>query len=171
MTDDEFLRAFETCALARADWTHRAHVRMAWLRLTRLPFDEALLRIREGIRKLNTEVLKSAGYHETVTVAFTRIIHERIGSEGAAIPFETFASRHADLLDRECKVLLKYYSRELIHSPRAKESFVEPDVSPLPQPREMVSSRGTMGGGRVPTHCPEHAEPRGQEMVSSNTPH
>ena len=31
MTDDEFLVAFEAAAIARKDWTHEAHVRMAWL--------------------------------------------------------------------------------------------------------------------------------------------
>jgi hypothetical protein len=29
MTDDELVDAFERCTLPRADWTHRAHVRVA----------------------------------------------------------------------------------------------------------------------------------------------
>ena len=33
MTDDEFLAAFEAAAIPRKDWTHEAHVRMAWLYL------------------------------------------------------------------------------------------------------------------------------------------
>jgi hypothetical protein len=35
MTDSEFLTAFEACRLRRQDWTHAAHVRLAWLYLTR----------------------------------------------------------------------------------------------------------------------------------------
>ena len=55
MTDDEFLDAFESCKLARQDWTHEAHVRMAWLYLTRVGFDADVFdRVRCGIKKLNT---------------------------------------------------------------------------------------------------------------------
>ena len=31
MSDDAFLAAFERCHIARKDWTHEAHVRVAWL--------------------------------------------------------------------------------------------------------------------------------------------
>jgi hypothetical protein len=51
--DDEFLAAFEAAAIPRPEWTHAAHVRMAWLDLTRLPPGEALERVRGGIRRLN----------------------------------------------------------------------------------------------------------------------
>ena len=34
MTDKEFLAAFENCSLTRENWTHAAHVRMAWLYLS-----------------------------------------------------------------------------------------------------------------------------------------
>ena len=62
MTDDEFLLAFQTCAFTRPEWTHEAHVRMAWLYLTRFPFAEVLDRIRCGIRKLNAKIGQPAGH-------------------------------------------------------------------------------------------------------------
>ena len=78
MTDDEFLRAFQECTFTRSEWTHEAHVRMAWLYLTRLPFVEALDRVRCGIRKLNAKIGTPDGYHETITVAFVRVIANRV---------------------------------------------------------------------------------------------
>jgi hypothetical protein len=77
MTDDEFLAAFEARTLPKAQWTHAAHVRMAWLYLTRLHFAAALDRVRDGIRCYNAAV-GSDGYHETITVAFTLLIHARL---------------------------------------------------------------------------------------------
>ena len=53
MTDDEFLLAFETCSLPREAWTHRAHVRMAWLYLGRHPAADARRLASEGIRRYN----------------------------------------------------------------------------------------------------------------------
>lgn len=31
MTDEELLAAFENCSLPHSEWTHRAHVRVAYL--------------------------------------------------------------------------------------------------------------------------------------------
>jgi len=128
MTDDEFLAAFEACTLPRPEWTHEAHVRMAWLYFTRLPAAAAADRIRVGIRRYNASV-GSDGYHETITVAFARVIAARVrGGES----FTDFRDREPDLFDRKSSALLRYYSDTLLHSPAAKLEFVEPDREPLP---------------------------------------
>jgi hypothetical protein len=89
MTDDDFLAAFEARTIPKAEWTHAAHVRMAWLFLKRLPFAAALDRIREGIRRYNAAV-GSDGYHETIMVAFTLLIRARVTNAGIADSFPSF---------------------------------------------------------------------------------
>lgn len=134
LDDDLFLRFFEDCSLPFETWTHRAHVRVAWLFLTRFPVDVAIERVRSGIQAYNAahnvpEAL-DRGYHETITVAFMRLIHARLNEAATATSFDTFCSAHPDLLDK--RVLLQFYSRERIMSAEAKRTFVEPDGSPLP---------------------------------------
>jgi hypothetical protein len=148
MGDDEFLRAFEACTFTRPEWTHEAHVRMAWLYLSRFPFVEALDRIRCGIRKLNAKIGQPDithraparpfyrgsngdpnGYHETITIAFARIIAGRL------MPAESYAEfrkRNPDLLDRKLPALMRHYSPALLRSPEARRAFVEPDIESLP---------------------------------------
>ena len=46
VTDEELLSAFEGLTLPLAQWTHRAHVRVAFTYLRRHPFEEALGRMR-----------------------------------------------------------------------------------------------------------------------------
>jgi len=53
MTEDELLRRFEDLTLPLAQWTHRAHVQVAYAYLSAHPFDEALDRMRRGIRAYN----------------------------------------------------------------------------------------------------------------------
>ena len=53
VTDDEFLSAFETHTLPFAEWTHRAHVKVAFLYLRDLPLDAALDKVPPGIRAYN----------------------------------------------------------------------------------------------------------------------
>lgn len=127
MTDGEFLAAFEACTLPRPAWTHEAHVRMAWLYLARLPAAEAEQRARAGIRRYNASV-GSDGYHETITVAFVRVIAGRV-RDGES--FAAFRDREPDLFDRKLTALHRHYSPDRLKSPEARERFVAPDREPL----------------------------------------
>ncbi len=54
MSDDEFLAAFEGCTIPKAEWTHGAHVRMAWLYAARSEsYRAARVKVRAGIKRLN----------------------------------------------------------------------------------------------------------------------
>ncbi len=128
--DLQFLRDFETCELPEAQWTHLSHVRIAWLYLTQLASADALQRLRDGILRFNAEVLgRRQEYHETVTVAFSRIISDRIFPGEV---WEGFSRRIDDLLDGRSPMLARYYSQELLSSATARQSFVEADLEELP---------------------------------------
>jgi len=135
--DPAFLRAFEARTIPFETWTHRSHVRMAYLYLRDHGLDEGLRRIRAGIRALNAshgdrvpEGELERGYHETLTVAWARIIEGVIRRWGAEADFEAFAAKHPHLLKRT--LLRLFYSRERIVTWEAKRAFVEPDLLPLP---------------------------------------
>ena len=134
MSDDEFLAAFEACTLARKLWTHEAHVRMAWLYLSRERSEEASAKICDGIRRYNASLGNHKGYHETVTRGYVALISHRIRSRSApAETFEVFRSENADLLDRTNPPLLRHYRTETLESPRARATFVAPDLQPFPE--------------------------------------
>lgn len=132
MTDAEFLHSFETAELPREEWTHEAHVRMAYLYLrSTSTFEEAEGQVRSGIQAYNAAQGNHTGYHETITVAFLRLIAHRIAasSEDAAT-WATFSIAHRDLLARQ--ILYFHYDKATLFSPRAREQFVPPNRSPLP---------------------------------------
>jgi hypothetical protein len=129
MSDDDFLAAFEACTIPKADWTHEAHVRMAWLYLSRLPFPAAVQHARSGISRYNRSLGNTTGYHDTVTVAAVRVIAARM-AEGEEYP--AFRERNADLFGNLMGVLRGYYSEGRLKSPEAAVEFVEPDLQPLP---------------------------------------
>ncbi len=130
MTDDEFLAAFATCSLPQEAWTHRAHVRMAWLYLARLPLSEARRDVSAGIRRYNDmRIGKPLAYHETITQAFLTLIAARRDS---AESFDAFCAREGDLLDSKLGALLVHYQRETLFSDAAREAFIPPDLAPFP---------------------------------------
>ena len=133
MTDEEFLAAFENGSLPFEQWSHRAHVRVAFLYASRLDANSALDRMRSGIKAYNraNEVPEALdqGYHETITVAFMRLICELVALESVAQTSEEFAQRWPQLLDK--RVLKRFYSRSRLMSAVAKARYVEPDLTPL----------------------------------------
>jgi hypothetical protein len=141
MTDAKFLAAFEAGRLARSAWTHDAHVLVAWLYLNRSPFPEALEKVRTGIQKLNAAYAranaarcapaknKPAGYHDTITVAFVRLIAAR---RTPSEDFHKFRDRNPDLFDRSLSALRVHYTKKLLFSAKARKAFVEPDRKELP---------------------------------------
>ena len=138
MSDDEFLRAFEDGSLPFAQWTHRAHVKIAFLYSQRYPFDDALAKIRSGIRSYNAvhAVRESAttGYNETTTTAMMRIVAATIAAYGVDFPTSTadeFCDTHPQLMSKH--VLRLFYSPGRRMHPNAKTEFVEPDLTDLPR--------------------------------------
>lgn len=128
--DLQFLSSFERCALPEVQWTHLAHIRVAWVCLSLDTPAVALARICEGILRYNTEVLnRGHRYHETVTVAYTRIIADRMR---AGEHWVGFADRVDDLLDPLNPILLMYYSPYRLFSDDARAGFVEPDLKMIP---------------------------------------
>ncbi len=133
LSDDDFLTAFEDGSLPIGNWNHRAHVRVAFLYLSRFELDEAIDRMRSGIKAYNAahgvEDGPLSGYHETTTLAFMRLIHRAVQERGPFQDSHEFCKRCPELLDR--RALLCYYTRDRIMEPAAKTDFVEPDLAPL----------------------------------------
>src|SRR5579871_2156930 len=115
MTDDEFVRAFESCELPPAQFHHRDHLRLARIYLDRFGLDPATARFIDSLKRYAAHIGKSDKYHETITIAWMRVV--------AAEP------AHAEL-DKDH--LYRYYSRERLDSPEARMGFVEPDIQQLP---------------------------------------
>jgi hypothetical protein len=134
MNDHEFLAAFEAAAIPGGRWMHRDHVRIAFLYLRDLPFTEAVDRLRAGISALNVanggQNTETSGYHETVTVAWARVIAAAIPRGAADGDFDAFAAANPQLFDKTH--LLAHYTKERMLSVEARSSFIEPDVAPLP---------------------------------------
>lgn len=137
LTDDELWAAFGAAALPAQAWTHRAHLRVAWLFLRRYPLDEAHVLLRVGIIRLNAfhglVETPSRGYHETLTRLWLSLIASLIASsmQAADAPSSgAFVDAHQAALGKDAA--LRHYSRERIMSVRARAIFVEPDLLPLP---------------------------------------
>jgi hypothetical protein len=133
MDDRELLERFEAGTIPRAEWTHAVHLRVAYLYVSQRPFDEAVDRMSCGIRRLNEAIGvvngPDSGYHETITQAWLRVIRARVEASNEPMTSDAFLERHADMLDK--RMLLRFYTRDVINAPAARFEFVPPDVQPF----------------------------------------
>ena len=137
MDDAELLRRFEDHSLPFEQWTHRAHVRVAYCYLHRLPFEKAVAKITSGIRAYNAAKNvpegPNSGYNETTTVAFAKLVAATMAAYSEVMPTpdsEAFCDAHPQLLQKH--ILRIFYSPLRRTDPRAKYEFLEPDLTSLP---------------------------------------
>jgi hypothetical protein len=124
VTDEEFLRALESCALTESDFGHHAHIRAAYLYLRQSDFAGALDRMRRSIRNHATHHGKPDRYHETITVAYLALIQQCIFERGDGGGWATFARCNSELFNPG--LLGNFYDRDLLESKMARAVFLLP---------------------------------------------
>jgi hypothetical protein len=136
--DDIFLQQFETRTLPFAEWTHRSHLKVAYLYLTRMDFDAAAQKVCDGIRAYNAannvKESPASGYHQTTTIAWLHIMAAMLAEYGPAANSDEFLDGQPQLTAK--KILRLFYSQERFMSPEAKTDFVAPDLAALPAKRK-----------------------------------
>ena len=126
-TDDELLSAFEAGREPEGGFHHREHLRVAWLYLGRDPWPGALGRFAEGLKRFALAQGQPGLYHETVTVAYFLLIHERMAADPDGGTFDAFVARHPELLGWKPSILDRYYEAATLDSDLARRVFVMPD--------------------------------------------
>jgi hypothetical protein len=127
MSDDDFVTAFERCAIAARDFHHADHVRLAWIYLKRHSLIEAIDRFTSSLRRFTAHHGAARRYHETITWAYLLLIHERM-QRGTADDWQGFRLANNDLLHWKPSVLERYYTPETLASEMARRTFVLPDA-------------------------------------------
>jgi len=142
---DDLVEQFCAATLPHAEWTHTAHLRVGAWHVYHFGAGGALDRLRCGIRRLNeshgTPNSETRGYHETITVAYVRLIDAFLAEAGAQTPLQDRVALllASPLADR--RVLTTFWTPELLLSPRARAEWVEPNAAPLELAR--------IGGGPI----------------------
>ena len=137
MTDDEFIRAFESCTLPGESFRHKEHLRLAWLYLRRLPDEAAAAAMESGVRRYAAHHGASQKYHHTMTLVWMRLVAAAM-TRHPCDDFDTLLHLHPALLDKGMP--RRYYSAERLDSPAARAGWLEPDLALLPQTRRSAAT-------------------------------
>lgn len=147
---DAFLATFERGGFGGDAFPHTAHLRMAWLYVTRLGPEVAIERAAAGIRALAKANGKPTLYHDTLTRAWVYLVANAI-TRGRSMSFDEFLAHDPRLLDKQ--LLLEYYSPDVLWSSQAGARWIAPDLAPIP------GARGPRSRGQLPRIGSLQSEP------------
>ena len=129
MTDAEFIHAFEQGELSPTQFGHGAHVRVAYGYLQAMPFLEACIAMRDGLKRFAARIGKAMLYHETKTVAFMSLVAQGM-RQSTVSGWEDLLAKCPDLCNAQ--LLQRYYPAQVLDSDLARQQFLL--ATPKPEP-------------------------------------
>ena len=129
-SDQDFRAAFESFAVAPAQFNHEAHLRLAYVYLVENDLASAQRKMRGALLSfLAAHGVPSEKFHETLTRAWVLAVRHFM-SRSPSHCFSEFAAKSRPLLNSE--VMLTHYSASVLFSPGARAAYVEPDLEAIP---------------------------------------
>ena len=135
MDIDDVAARFQSCTVSKTEWTHATHLVVGLWHVHEYGPDEALARLRRGIRRLNESHggVNSAtdGYHETITAAYVILLAQylEVGPRELTLAEQAALLLVSPLAHRTA--LSAFYSSDHLMSVTARAQWVEPDLAPL----------------------------------------
>jgi hypothetical protein len=128
---EDFIRAFEDRTFPIARWNHAAHLRMACWYLSHLPHEQAVSTIRNGIQEYNVaqggENTPTSGYHETLTIFWSRVILqflEKSPKMELPVTIDVLVAEYGD----KRNFSTEFYSFDVVKDTEARARWIEPDL-------------------------------------------
>lgn len=146
ISDGELLRRFEDCSLPPEQFQHADHVRLAWIYARRQTAAATIASFDGALRRFTRHHGASDKYHATITWFYLLAIQERVARAPHLQTWREFAGANPDLLDWKSPLIARYYSKELLQSPLARQVFLLPPRDHLDPTAETRVSPATTPG-------------------------
>ena len=104
---------------------HRQHVQLTWLAVRRYGMPAAIRLVSDGIRRTARYAGAPQKYHETITVAWMKLLAAAGERVGQTVAFDELLRLAPELGDKDLP--LRYYTRDRLFSDAARGAWVPPD--------------------------------------------
>ena len=130
LNDAEFLTHFESCSLDPSVFSHEAHLRLAWLQISKHGIDKAVSNIQKQLQKYVAHIGAEDKYHVTLTVAATMAVYHFM-QQSSAKDFKAFIDEFPQLKEKFRELIASHYGFDVFRSEKARKEFIEPDKIPF----------------------------------------
>ena len=130
--DQIFRREFEACHIPPTEFSHRAHLRLAYVYLSLHDIDTAHQLMRSALSAfIKHNGIDAVKYHETITRAWIMAVRHFMENTPSCESYEAFIEANPRMLDS--KIMMTHYSSDVLFTDEARTTFVEPDLHPIPR--------------------------------------
>jgi hypothetical protein len=129
LSDDQLVAAFASGCIDPESFRHRHHVRVAFLYLQRHTLGAAIDLFREDLRRFTVRHGAQDKYHETLTLGYLLLVHERMADGPSG--WTAFAEANSDLIEHRGGAFERLYAGADLE--RARSWFRFPAPAPAEQ--------------------------------------
>ena len=131
-TENEILaivESFENGTIPRSEWNHAGHLTVALYYLTKDDLETATGKMRRSLlnhlRVIGVDFTKEMPFHETLTVFWMRTV-DGFRKSKKDVSIVEICNELTEKFDKDYP--LRFYTRELLFSDKARAEFVEADL-------------------------------------------
>lgn len=128
LDDQLFELQFEACALNPDYFTHEAHIRLAWIHLSKYGKEQAIANICEQLFRFVNTLGAVEKYNKTLTVAAVKMV-DHFMKKSKSSDFKAFIAEFPRLVYNFKELIEYHYSDAIFNSAAAKEVYQEPDLN------------------------------------------
>ncbi len=129
-SDAEFEQQFITCALHPANFSHEAHLRLAWININKYGIEQAEQNICSQLQKFVEFVGAKDKYNLTLTIAAIKAVYH-FWLKSNADNFKDFITEFPRLKYSFKELMASHYGFDIYNSDKAKTEYLEPDLLPF----------------------------------------
>lgn len=130
LSDTEFEKEFIHCKLNPSDFTHEAHLRLAWININKYGIEQAEKNIQNQLQKFVEFVGAKDKYNMTLTLAAIKAVYHFMLKSNSD-NFKDFMTEFPRLKYNFKELMDYHYSFDIYNSKKAKMEFLEPDLVPF----------------------------------------
>ena len=130
LSDVEFEKKFKECALNPSDFSHEAHLRLAWVHIDRYGIKEAEKNIQKQLLQFVEFVGAKDKYNITLTLAATKAVYHFMLKSNSD-NFKDFIAEFPRLKSNFKDLMACHYGFDIYSSHKAKKEFLAPDLMPF----------------------------------------
>jgi len=130
LTDTRFEKQFANCTLDPSLFNHEAHIRLAWIHITKYGIEKALQNIQTQLLNFVIHVDAKDKYNKTLTIAATKAVYHFVLKSNTK-NFHDFITAFPKLIYNFKELMNAHYSINIFTSENSKHTYLVPDLLPF----------------------------------------
>ncbi len=130
LSDEEFLRQFINCEFNPAYFSHEAHLRLAWINISKFGIEKAETAVQYQLQGFVEFVGAKDKYNKTLTIAAIKAVYHFM-QKSKSDNFKDFITEFPRLKTNFKALMGSHYSFDIYNSAEAKHEYLQPDLLPF----------------------------------------